>query len=487
MTFLSKEPVTLDHQRYVGVSFGEFSAWHAHGETAIVRSRLIHVPTNETSGHAINMLLGRLPALALDDEEGVLLVRLVAGSLADDDMDSEIARIPIERVEGVVPLTNRARNILFGRLEGFGVNPEPAIFEGAYNAWSYRRRLRFSETAGDRLVRLMAPAAEWEPSSQLRRAAGASLAQSDFSNAGVDVELASAPTSWVSKAFGWTRHKPYEDGHLNHLWDAGSVLRDVLVDDQLQALRAAGKAVKNDVGNAAGLGEIVSSAPLKEAARQLQAASPEAFPAGLATLILYLRWQERFHALRAVDTELLADDVKHLPPHDPDVLSALWLLGFYVGIDYVTPIVYAASPLSFSWYEGKGLKLSPEPGASDPAGEHSAAPTGPDELDQHVDEMAKDGQLGDADPSTVESSPSEPTQPGLLAGDHLASRYGEVPWVQFRGVTEAIRAALYQAQQQSPDLTPEQLFDRVYREWFGYTKKYPAKLRQIRDVHAASH
>ena len=36
-------------------------------------------------------------------------------------------------------------------------------------------------------------------------------------------------------------------------------------------------------------------------------------------------------------------------------------------------------------------------------------------------------------------------------------------------------------------LTPEQLFDRVYREWFGYTKKYPAKLQQIRDVHAASH
>jgi len=476
----------LDHQRYLGVTFGEFSAWHAHGETAIIRSRLIHVPTSETNGHAVNTLLRRLPALALDDEEGILLVRLVAGNLADDESDSEIARIPIERVEGVVPLTTRARNILIGRLEGFGIHPEPAIFESAYDAWSYRRRRAFSETAGDRLVRLMAPAAGWEPSSQLRQAAATSLAQSDFTNADVAIEVESAPPSWVNAAFGWTRHKPYEDGHLNHLWDAGSVLRDILADDQLQALRAAGKSVKNELGIAADLEEIFSSASLKEAACHLRAASPDAFPAGLTALILYLRWQERFHALRAIDTELLSDDLYHLPPHDPDVLSALWLLGFYVGIDHVTPIVYAARPLSFAWYEGKRLDLSPGPHFTDPPAEGRSSGIGPVVPSQHhVTKMENDSQLVDLETPTVESNLGNATQSGSLAGNHLAARYGELPWIQHRGNPDAIRAALYKAQQESPDLPLEQLFVWVYTEWFGYTKKLPGRVQQIRDVHAS--
>jgi hypothetical protein len=379
--------------RFVGVTFGELAAWHASGETRLLRGRLIDVPADNKAtalfvrdGFPVRALLQRLPPLSLDDEEGVLIVKLASGQLSDDDEDSQLVRISMDLVEGVVPLTERARQILIVRLEDYGITPAEAWFEREFRVLSYERRVQSSIRAGNDLVRIFAPGIQPATAHRLEGAAARALEIKDFDGAvAASDDPASVPGTWIAFAFGWTRHKPYDRGTLNHLFDAGVVLRELqakkgaaISTDAMDAFRSSAKSILKKLGDRARIDEILRCQDFDSAAHEIEAAAPDAFPAGLRALVLYLRWQEQFHnAGSSIDIRRLSDDLARLPIDHEDVLAAVWLLGYYAGCERVAPLVYAADRVRFRWFRGKPLVVpAADASISDAGGAHAASGPG---------------------------------------------------------------------------------------------------------------
>lgn len=371
--------------RFVGVTFGEFAAWHASGETRLLRGRLIDVPIDSNAparsvrdGFPVRTLLQRLPPLSLDDEEGVLIVRLASGQLSDDEDDSQLARIAMDLVEGVIPLTARARQILIARLEDYGITPEEAWFEDEFRALSYKRRVQSSVRAGNDLVGIVAPSIQQATTNRVEDAAARALAIKDFDGVvAVSDGHASVPETWIAFAFGWTRHKPYDRGALNHLFDAGAVLTELqakngaaISTDAIEAFRGHARSILRKFGDRARIDEILRCQEFDSAAQEIKAAAPDAFPAGLSALVLYLRWQEQFHnAGSSIDIGRLSDDLTRLSPiNHKDILAAVWLLGYYAGCERVAPLAYAANRNRFRWFRGQPLVVPPADAPNSDAG-----------------------------------------------------------------------------------------------------------------------
>lgn len=363
--------------RFVGVTFGELAAWHASGETRLLHSRLIDVPTDSeapalSAGNrfTIRTLLQRLPPLSLDDEEGVLVMRLASGQLSHDEDDSQLVRISMDLVEGVVPLTERARQILIVRLEDYGITPEKAWFEEEFRELSYKRRVQSSVRAGNELVRIAVSSTQQVTTNRLEGAAARALAIKDFDGpVAVSDDPASVPETWIEFAFGWTRHDSYDHGALNHLYDAGGVLKKLLTKnsaaistDAFAALRESGKVIVKKFGDRARFDEILRCTDFVSAALAIKAAAPDVFPAGLCALVLYLRWQEQFHnAGSSIDFGCLSedlDDLARLSINHTDIVAAVWLLGYYAGCERVAPLVYAKEHARFRWFRGQPLVVS---------------------------------------------------------------------------------------------------------------------------------
>ena len=362
--------------RFVGVTFGELAAWYASGETRLLRSRLIDVPIDSKAparsvrdGFPVRTLLQRLPPLSLDDEEGVLIVWLASGQLSDDEEDSQLVRISMDLVEGVVPLTERARQILIVRLEDYGITPEEPWFEHEFRELSYKLRVQSSIRAGNDLVGIFAPGIEQATTNRLEGAAARALAIKDFDGAvAVSDDPASVSGTWIEVAFGWTRHQPYDRGTLNHLYDAGVVLKELqakngaaISTDAVVAFRDRAKSIVKKLGDRARIDEILGCQDFYSAAHEIEVAAPDVFPAGLRALVLYLRWQEQFHnAGSSIDIGRLSGDLTRLPINHKDVLAAVWLLGYYAGCERVAPLAYAADCVRFRWFRGQPLVV---PGA----------------------------------------------------------------------------------------------------------------------------
>lgn len=458
--------------RFVGVTFGELAAWHASGETRLLRGRLIDVPTDTKAparsvrdGFPVRTLLQRLPPLSLDDEEGVLIVRLASGQLSDDDEDSQLVRISMDLVEKVVPLTERARQILILRLEDYGITPEKAWFEDEFRELSYKRRVQSSIRAGNDLVGIFAPSTQQATTNRLEGAAARALAIKDFDGAvAVSDGPASVPETWIAFAFGWTRHKPYDRGALNHLFDAGTVLKElqakngaVISTDAVDAFRRSAKLILEKLGDRARIDEILGCQEFDSAAHEIEAAAPDAFPAGLCALVLYLRWQEQFHnAGSSIDIGRLSDDLGRLTPiNHRNVLAAVWLLGYYAGCERVAPLAYAAHA-RFRWFHGQRLVVhgadrpsgsglaegkQPNGGAGSETaadGDGSLSPENPRgsstvDLDRKTDKAAvSDGRVGGDETNTrdacsAQTHAKETSQQGTLTGFEVHEDQGTGP------------------------------------------------------------
>ena len=369
--------------RFVGVTFGELAAWHASGETRLLRGRLIDVPIDSKAparsvrdGFPVRTLLQRLPPLSLDDEEGVLIVRLASGQLSDDEEDSQLVRISMDLVDGVVPLTERARQILIVRLEDYGITPEEPWFEREFRELSYKRRVQSSIRAANDLVGIFAPGIEQATTNRLEGAAARALAIKDFDGAvAVSDDPASVSGTWIEVAFGWTRHQPYDRGALNHLYDAGVVLKELqakngaaISTDAVVAFRDRAKSIVKKLGDRARIDEILGCQDFYSAAHEIEAAAPDAFPAGLCALVLYLRWQEQLHnAGSSIDIGRLSDDLARLRI-DQNILAAVWLLGYYAGCERVAPLAYAANRVRFRWFRGQPLVVPAADASNSDAG-----------------------------------------------------------------------------------------------------------------------
>ena len=500
--------------RLVGVTFGELSAWHANGETRLLRGRITDIPENGGNGdpmrdgYAVRMLLRRLPPLSLDDEEGVLVVWLGHEHFQDDDQDSQLVRIPMDQVRGIVPLTARARTILEGRLEPFGIALQEPWFEDEFRVHSYGLRVESSSRAGNKLVKFFAPDFQESPAhTGLVNSAALALAAKDFDGAVPGgVEPSSASETWVSSAFEWIRPTPYDYGALNSIFDAGGVLKKLqkknrsMVDDvAMDQFRGIAKSMSDQFGNRAALVEILSSGKFAEATNMLQEKVPEAMPAGLPVLVLFLRWKEHFHRAGSnIHLEKLLADLRELQSSvkHADLIAALWLLGFYAGCERVMPLAYAAGSARYPWFCGERLEVAPLREEPHPYQESENRLQSEDDSSGRGETTAICGASGDKEPPESVESCDDSESPGVMRegmqGDLLsptsnadmtvfsglnkdspgAQSSGVRPWKKHRknsgAYREALREALREASLEHPDLKGADLYKKIAEEWFDY-------------------
>ena len=129
--------------KMVGVTYGEFQSWYNYGEIRICFNRVVTLGTTpggepDPESPLVSILLERIPQLNLEDEEGILLIQLnpVDIKISSYEIDHETIYLPIECIQSVIPLTERAGRILETRLGSFGVKISPAYFhQHARETW----------------------------------------------------------------------------------------------------------------------------------------------------------------------------------------------------------------------------------------------------------------------------------------------------------------------------------------------------------------
>lgn len=359
----------------VSVTYGEFQAWYNYGEIRLAAQRLALLDDSEFSEESrsatspiVSALLGRIPQLSLDDEEGVLLVRLRARNtelapLGNGQLDAQTVLVQIGDVEEVIPLTDRARRILEPRLHAFGLRLSPAYFEADAQEALGLRGVRRARRGGDALVELLFDVKLDCIHDTYGRSARFAIRLLD-NRSQVDRAQTHDPDDlekWVSFAFGYTRHDPYDLGNLGYLMDAGIILKDLWERDSqgapdLERYREIIKQMKRRRQPADGLNVILDEDLIADYSENLSAQGARAFPDGLAPLVMFLRWKDVFHKngnsvdfdILFTETQTLVDSIGSRP-----TAVAVWLLGCFVGYECIAPEIYrAGGEKVYPWYSG---------------------------------------------------------------------------------------------------------------------------------------
>ena len=121
--------------KLVGVTYGEFQSWYNYGEIRICSSRVVALETTpdgtpDPESPHVSTLLERIPQLNLEDEEGILLIQLKPVEIGIDNyekphIDFPTIYLPVECIQRVIPLTERAGRILEPRMGSFRVIISP--------------------------------------------------------------------------------------------------------------------------------------------------------------------------------------------------------------------------------------------------------------------------------------------------------------------------------------------------------------------------
>ncbi len=387
----------------VGVTYGEFQAWYNYGEIRLAAQRISLLEAQEFRKESagvvspmVSVVLGRLPQLSLDDEEGILLVRLKAmrrevASIGVGGWDAQTVLVPIENVEEIIPLTERARRILEPRVRGLGVRLSPAYFEAGVQDALGLRGSRRGLRGGDALMgTLFSSGSEIIDDSHRRGTALAVRLLDKRPPVDGDVRRDSQELEqWLSYAFSFTRHDPYDEGNLGYLMDAGKVLKEAWEGDSLRAsdlqrYREIVRELRSSRHPEDGLQVILADSRIADFSEGLRCRNPHAFSEGLAPLVMFLRWKDVFHKNGdSVDFEGLLAETPELVASVGFRSTALgvWLLGCFAGYDGIAPEIYRAGGHGvYPWYSGPirivhkiGAPLPPPDGAHGISRTHQAS------------------------------------------------------------------------------------------------------------------
>ena len=359
----------------VSLTYGEFQAWYNYGETSLASQRLFLLEDREFTNESrpsvtplASALLARIPQLALDDEEGVLLVRLQPRNIerapfGDGLLDSQTVTLQIRDVEEVIPLTDRARRILDPRARALGIRLSPAYFEAEAQEVLGLRGVRRALRGGDALVELLFDVSlDWIHDTYGPSASDAIRGLDN--RTAIDRTPSHDPESleaWISFAFQYTRHDPYNEGNLGYLIDAGKVLKDSWQDDpervpDLAKYREIVKHLRTSRKSDDALDIILADRMIAGYSGDLWARGVRTFPDGLAPLPMFLRWKDLFHKNGdSVDFDSLLADTPTLVKmvgYRPTILG-VWLLGCFAGYEGIAPELYrAGGGERYQWYSG---------------------------------------------------------------------------------------------------------------------------------------
>jgi hypothetical protein len=374
----------------IAVTFGEFQSWFRYGQIRLNANRIVVLERDEggaprRDGAYVGILLEQLPFLSHEDEEGVVVVEVVpAGGFGRGEeraVSPFTVSFDMADVTRVIPLTETAGRIIGARVSDLGVSVAPAFFEKEVRKAFRDRMVGGALRAGDALAEVFFEDVTATIGEDLRlavRDAVVSISGAMDKMVGQQ-EQDLGGNSWVRDAFSFTRHDPHDLGSASYLHDAGVVLSKVVTRRRessaaLDAYREAWQYVRErkEILKGAGLEELLADPVLRTAAAETEKRLQDAFPAGLTSLVLFLRWKERFHKRReVVDFEELAVEI---PQFSRAIgfsacAASVWLLGAFIGHEHLVPAIYQANAKRYRWFSGPPVMVtkvrkSPEDGGA---------------------------------------------------------------------------------------------------------------------------
>jgi hypothetical protein len=363
----------------VAVTFGEFQSWFRYGQIRLNANRIVVLERDEAGaprrdGAYVGVLLEQLPFLSHEDEEGVVIVEVApTGAFGRGDeraVSPFTVSFEMADVTRVIPLTETAGRIIGARVSDLGVSVAPAFFEKEVRKAFRDRVVGGALRGGDALADAFFEDVAGTIGEDLRwavRDAVVSISGAMDKMVGQQGQGLGGNT-WVRDAFSFTRHDPHDLGSASFLHDAGVVLSKVVTRRKensaaLDAYREAWQYVRErkEILKGAGLEELLADPVLRTAAAETEKRLQDAFPAGLTSLVLFLRWKERFHKRReVVDFEELAVEI---PQFSRAIgfsacAASVWLLGAFVGHEHLVPAIYQASAKRYRWFSGPPVMVT---------------------------------------------------------------------------------------------------------------------------------
>ena len=350
--------------KFVGVTYGEFQSWYNYGELRICSSRFVDLETTpdgtpDSESPHVSTLLERIPQLNLEDEEGILLIQLKPVDIKIDNyqipnIDFHTMYLPIECIQRVIPLTERAGRILEPRMGSFRVIISPSYFDKQVRGTWFRLGLRKALRGGDSLVKGIFRDGLKIIGETLRKAVEFGICELDYHDCSME-DLAGKNLTWIAEAFKYSRREPFKAGDLDYIMDAGVLLKKSIGEKNSQLLQPLRDVVdeasekKDKIGSIEGFfnhSQWNQSISKMEESKLLGTTS-----AGFTSLVLFLRWKEQFHKMnQKVDfSQLYEDAAKFAVSIDfEQTVSAVWIFGCFVGYENVTQEVYTDEKYSFS-------------------------------------------------------------------------------------------------------------------------------------------
>ncbi len=360
----------------VGVTYSEFLSWYDCGEIRICSHRVVSLEptpqgTPDPENPIVPILLERIPQLNLKDEDAILLIQLKLLDMENESYEKSIidefdtVYLSMESIQRVMPLTERAGRILKPRMEKLGIEISKAYFEKqAHEKW-FNFKVRRDLRGGDALVQALFEDGLEIISETLKKAVKGGIFEKDFSDFSKK-DASEKNITWISEAFQYTRHDPFNYGELNYILDAGMVLvalfksqnKDDKVLDDLRQISV--KAMENN-DKKASLDDFLKDPKWIQAIRKIEHELMDTTSVGFDSLVLFLRWKYKFqNRQQKVDFNELAEEASEFKGFISfeDRVSAVWILGCYVGYGNVVPIVYASDQEMFPFYSLKEPRVT---------------------------------------------------------------------------------------------------------------------------------
>jgi len=360
----------------VGVTYSEFLSWYDCGEIRICSGRVVNLEptpdgTPDPENPILPILLERIPQLNLNDEDAVLLIQMKPLDMKNERYEKSIVDefdtvyLPMEGIQQIIPLTERAGRILKPRMEKLGIEISKAYFEKEANEKWFNFKVRSDLRGGDALVQEFFEDGLEIIGETLKKGVKGSILELDFPDFSKK-DATEKNITWISEAFKYTRHDPFHYGELNYLLDAGKVLVSLFKsqnkDDQaLKDLRQLSlEAVKNN-DKKASLVDFLKNLKWNQAIRKIEHELINTTSVGFASLVLFLRWKHKFqNRQQKIDFNELAEEASEFKGFISfeDMVSAVWILGCYVGYGNVAPIVYSSDQEMFPFYSLKEPRVT---------------------------------------------------------------------------------------------------------------------------------
>lgn len=429
--------MTVEAAHFVGISYSEFQSLYFNGGITLHAGRLAKVrlgPDGQPAPDCVGVdtLLGRLPQLPLDDEEGVILLELCdptsSSALRTSPSDPTSVVIPVGAVHRLLGLSKRATRLLESRLQDMGVRIGQPVFNGKARLHWFRRGAERALAGGDSLLATLVVDGDAAINESLRASATRAIWDVDHEDDEADGLSCPVvvPRSCISGIFQYTRHDASAQGDYEYLNDLGHVLRRKMSADHViegdGGYRQLCIRLKSELGADAGLHDILSSELLRRFDIKVQADFADLFPARLAAIVLFLRWKQLFQNpdLTIDINRLAAEAARFAGSAGFDAIAqAVWLLGCYAGHERVAHLRYAANPDAYPWYGGPKLDIV-RCSRSAPDNDIAAAPE-PDAICTATNDTAGTDAVAPADPAvpaTNDASPADtPEEPGQERAD----------------------------------------------------------------------